>query len=95
MAHFENIALAAIYDKDPKIRKWAFDKIRAAKRLEDPSNVRQFIKPKRLNWNAKHYTELYDPFSIDTVPPLIARFYKRWNENASKACNYWYRITNS
>ena len=79
MAHFENVALSAIYDTDSKIRKWAFEKICVANNLNDPSSVRQFIKPKTLNWEAKHYTELFDPLAINSVPPLLQEYTKDRN----------------
>ena len=76
MAHFESIGLCAIYDNDKNIRKWALEKIRAAYLSSDNSTVRKFIKPTNLNWNAKHYIDLYDPKVSNTVPPLLQDYTK-------------------
>ena len=71
MAHSESVLLSAIYDDNPKIRQWGLEKIRISRALHDENIVRQFIRPKTLNWKAKNYTELYDPTVDNTSPPLL------------------------
>ena len=74
MASFESVGLCAMFDKDPNIRIWAFKHINVARTLHNPSEVRQFIKPKSLNWSAKRFIELYDPLVDNYAPPLLADF---------------------
>ena len=74
MASFESIGLCAMFDRDPKIRQWAYGKINAARALHNPNEIRKFIKPKSLKWTAKNYIELYDPLVDNYSPPLLADF---------------------
>ena len=73
MAHSENILLCAAYDSDLKIRKQGIELILKARRKSDPSELRQFEKPKVINYKAKNYFELLDKKDIHE-PPLLRQF---------------------
>ena len=73
MAHSENILLCAAYDSDLEIRRKGIDLILKARRKNDPTVLRQFVKPKKINYKAKNYFELLDKSEI-YEPPLLRNF---------------------
>ena len=73
MTTTENFLLCAAYDSDLKIRKQGIELILKARRKNDPSELRQFEKPKVINYKAKHYFELLDKKKI-FEPPLLKQF---------------------
>ena len=73
MAHSENILLCAAFDSDLSIRKKGIDLILKARRKNDPAVLRQFVKPKKINYNATNYFELLD-YSEIYEPPLLRTY---------------------
>ena len=73
MAHSENILLSAAFDSDLSLRKKGIDLILKARRKNDPAVLRQFVKPKKINYNATNYFELLD-YSEIYEPPLLRTY---------------------
>lgn len=69
-AHPENLLIAMLLDEQESIRKQAMNCILQCRKNNTKKGVRKFVVPK-LNFNAKHYTNLIDwNKTTITEPPL-------------------------
>ena len=74
MSHSESIILCGVMDPHIPIRKRYVRILLQAKKAQESSNqIRQYIKPKTVNFYAKNYHELIDYHNI-SVPPLLMKY---------------------
>lgn len=77
-ANSENILLSMITDEDKTIRKEVYDFIitaRLTRSDNESSNVRYFEKPRNINFNANHYSQLIKlNFNNISEPPILKKF---------------------
>jgi hypothetical protein len=75
-AHHENVLLSMLTDDSLDIRNLAIRKILLARRkCKKETTVRQFNRPSKINFNAKHYSDMIDWKSINSIltePPITS-----------------------
>ena len=74
--HAENMVLCMLWDPNPAVNEEALSILEKLRHSEPTNEIRQFIPPKKINFDADHYTQLinFDDFNADncTFPPLLS-----------------------